>query len=53
MQAITTLCRFQCRVAEVCALASVALVGCQVLCAEVVGAISSEGFLVGTNFDFQ
>ena len=45
--AVTTLCRFQRGVTEVCAvLSAVALfVICRVLCAEVVGATSSEGFL--------
>ena len=47
MQAVTTPCRFHCGVVVTCALLSaVALVVRRLLCAKVVGATSSEGFLV-------
>ena len=53
-EAVTTLCRFQCGVTEVCALQSaVALVDwCRVLCAKVVGATSSVGFWVTAERDW-
>jgi len=49
LQMETTLCRFKCEVAKICAVPSaVALVVCRcILCSKVVGATSSEGgFLV-------